>query len=76
MAFIGVDPDRPIVLGGVYNGDPKPPRELPGQAVKTVIQDVAGNLVVLDGTEGKESLSLRSVYRNMWRILGEYSVGD
>jgi hypothetical protein len=32
--------------------------------------------VVLDGTEGKESLSLRSVYRNMWRILGEYSVGD
>jgi len=76
VAFIGGDPDRPMVLGGVYNGNHKPPRELPGQAVKTVIQDVAGNLLALDSTEGKESLSMRSVYQNMWIVLGEYSVGD
>jgi type VI secretion system secreted protein VgrG len=76
VAFIGGDPDRPLVLGGVYNGDHKPPRPLPDQAVKTVIQDVAGNLVALDGESGKESLSMRTPFGNMWSVLGEYSVGD
>lgn len=76
VAFIGGDPDRPLVLGGVYNGDHRPPRPLPDQAVKTVIQDVAGNLIVLDGGLAKESLSLHSPWQNMWTVLGEYSVGD
>jgi len=76
VAFIGGDPDRPLVVSGVYNGDHKPPRPLPDQAVKTVIQDVAGNLIVLDGELAKESLSLRSPWQDMWTVLGEYSVGD
>jgi len=76
VAFIGGDPDRPLVLGGVYNGNHKPPRPLPGQAVKTVIQDAAGNLIALDGELAKESLSLHSPWQNMWTVLGEYSLGD
>ena len=58
------------------HADNKPPRDLPDHAVKTVIQDVAGNLIVLDSEQDKESLSLRSPWNNMWMVLGDYSVGD
>jgi uncharacterized protein involved in type VI secretion and phage assembly len=70
VAFIGGDPDRPLVLGGVYNGDHKPPRELPKDAVKTVIQDVAGNFLVLDGQQGKESITMLTAYKENWWIIG------
>lgn len=70
VAFLDGDPDRPLVLGGVYNGSHKPPRELPGQAVKTVIRDVSGNFVILDAEEGKESISIVTSYKNNWWMIG------
>ncbi|MFM8537061.1 MAG: type VI secretion system Vgr family protein, partial [Planctomycetaceae bacterium] len=76
VAFIGGDPDRPLVLGGVYNGDHKPPRELPKHAVKTVIQDVAGNFAVLDSQAGKESITVRTVNKNNWQMMGDCSEPD
>jgi type VI secretion system secreted protein VgrG len=76
VAFIGGDPERPLVLGGVYNGDHKPPRELPKHAVKTVIQDVAGNFAVLDSQAGKESITVRTVNKNNWQMMGDCSEPD
>jgi type VI secretion system secreted protein VgrG len=76
VAFIGGDPDRPLVLGGVYNADHKPPRELPKHAVKTVIQDVAGNFLVLDGEQGKESITMKTAYKNNWWIIGNSEEPD
>ena len=76
VAFIGGDPDRPLVLGGVYNGDHKPPRELPDNAVKTVIQDVAGNFAVLDSQADKESITVRTVNKNNWQMMGDCSEPD
>jgi type VI secretion system secreted protein VgrG len=76
VAFIGGDPDRPLVLGGVYNGDHKPPRELPKDAVKTVIQDVAGNFLVLDGQQGKESITMFTSYRENWWTIGSSENSD
>jgi type VI secretion system secreted protein VgrG len=76
VAFLDGDPDRPLIVGNVYNADNKPPRDLPEHAVKTVIQDVAGNLIALDSEKDKESLSLRSPWNNMWMVLGDYSVCD
>jgi len=76
VAFLDGDPDRPLIVGNVYNADNKPPRDLPEHAVKTVIQDVAGNLIALDSEKDKESLSLWSPWNKMWMVLGDYSVGD
>lgn len=76
VAFVGGDPDRPLVLGGVYNGEHKPPRELPAHAVKTVIQDVAGNFAVLDSQAGKESITVRTVNKNNWQMMGDCSEPD
>jgi type VI secretion system secreted protein VgrG len=70
VAFIAGDPDRPVVLGGVYNSDHKPPRELPKHAVRTVIHDVSGNFIVLDGEQGKESITILTSYRDNWWMIG------
>jgi len=69
VAFLNGDPDRPIVVGHVYNADNKPPRALPDDSLKTIVQDVAGNFIVLDSKEGAESISLLTVYKkNYWAI--------
>jgi len=70
VAFIAGDPDRPVVLGGVYNSDHKPPRELPKHAVRTVIHDVSGNFIVLDGEQGKESITILTSYGQNWWMIG------
>jgi len=36
--FIGGDPDRPIIVGSVYNADHMPPYELPTEMTKSVIK--------------------------------------
>ncbi|WP_266158034.1 type VI secretion system Vgr family protein [Dyella silvatica] len=36
--FLEGDPDRPIVIGCVYNGDNTPPYELPGEMTKSTIK--------------------------------------
>ncbi|NDC54340.1 MAG: type VI secretion system tip protein VgrG, partial [Planctomycetia bacterium] len=76
VAFVGGDPNRPLVLNSLYNADHKPPRELPKHAVKTVIQDVAGNFAVLDSQAGKESITVRTVNQNNWQMLGDCSEPD
>ena len=36
--FLEGDPDRPIITGRVYNGDNKPPYDLPGEATKSTLK--------------------------------------
>ena len=76
VAFEEGCPERPVVLGGVYNASNKPPRDLPDHAVKTVIQDPAGNFAVLDAQAGKESITVRTAYKNNWRMIGDCSEPD
>lgn len=38
VEFLEGDPDRPIITGRVYNGDQKPPYELPAEATKTTFK--------------------------------------
>lgn len=70
VAFEEGDPDRPLVLGGVYNGNNHPPRDLPDDAVKTVVQDVAGNFFILDAQANTESISLYTPYKHNSQIIG------
>jgi type VI secretion system secreted protein VgrG len=38
VEFLEGDPDRPIVTGRVYNGDAKPPYDLPNEATKSTLK--------------------------------------
>lgn len=38
VEFLEGDPDRPIITGRVYNGESKPPYELPGEKTKSTIK--------------------------------------
>lgn len=67
VQFIEGDPDRPIVVGRVYNGDNKPPYALPdnkktsGNKSKTY-KGSGHNEVSCDDTPGKEKLTLHAQY--------------
>lgn len=60
VGFIEGDPDRPVVVGTVYNGNNKPPATLPANGYKSVIRDFFGNEIVMDSTPGKEHMALYS----------------
>ena len=76
VAFVNGDPDRPIVVGNVYNAVNQPPRKLPDDAYKTIVQDVAGNFVVLDSEKRSESLTIRTAYLNQFTTMGKCSKPD
>src|SRR5690606_29467985 len=69
--FIGGCPDRPLVLGRVYNANNMPPVELPGGATQSGFrsQSVRGdpsmsNRMIFDDMLGAELLHMRA-QRNM-----------
>ena len=69
VAFEDGHPDRPIIVGNVYNADNKPPRTLPDDSLKTIVKDVAGNFIALDSKEGAESVTILTAYKtNFWMI--------
>jgi hypothetical protein len=65
------DPDRPIVVGRVYNGNNMPPFTLPDHKLKSIIRDHFGNEIVMDGTQGKESISIYSPAHHSLMQLGK-----
>lgn len=65
--FLDGDPDRPLVTGSVYNGDKKPPFELPGEKTKSGLRTstVQGgaedfNELSFEDKKGKEFVFLRA----------------
>ena len=69
IAFQDGDPDRPLIVGNVYNADNKPPRTLPDDSLITTIQDVAGNFIALQSEQGAESVSILTPYsKNSWAM--------
>ena len=65
--FIGGCPDRPIVLGRVYNANNMPPVELPGKSTisgfrsQSVFGDMGTtNMMLFDDTLGAELITLKS----------------
>ncbi|MEY4509168.1 MAG: hypothetical protein RLZZ450_1290 [Pseudomonadota bacterium] len=60
VGFMEGDPDRPIVIGRVYNGNNKPPLTLPDAGYKSIIRDKWSNEIAFDGTPGSEQLTMYS----------------
>ncbi|MEO7242694.1 MAG: type VI secretion system tip protein TssI/VgrG [Variovorax sp.] len=65
--FLEGDPDRPIIIGRVYNGESMPPYSLPGNAVvsglKTNTHKGKGyNEMSMNDTAGKELINIHAQY--------------
>jgi len=60
VAFLEGDPDRPLVVGRVHNGNNMPPLILPRDRHKTIIRDHGDNRLIMHGKPGQERLSLVS----------------
>ena len=76
VAFLNGDPDRPIIVGNVYNAANLPPRQLPDDPFKTIVQDVAGNFIVLDSEKGNESLTILTAFEDNFQMMGDCSRPD
>jgi hypothetical protein len=76
VAFLNGDPDRPIIVGNVYNAANLPPRVLPDDPFKTIVQDVAGNFIAFDAEEDSESFTIRTAYNDQFTTMGDCSEPD
>jgi len=79
--FIGGCPDRPIVLGRVYNANNMPPVELPGKATisgfrsQSVFGDMSTtNMMLFDDTLGAELITLKAQMDMVIRSLRDMEV--
>ncbi len=71
------DPDRPIVVGSVYNGTNTVPMDLPEKKVKSGIRTLSStggsgyNMFLFDDTAGSEKVKLRAQKDLMFKALND-----
>ncbi len=71
------DPDRPIVVGSVYNGTNTVPMDLPSKKVKSGIRTLSStggsgyNMFLFDDTAGSEKVKLRAQKDLMFKALND-----
>jgi type VI secretion system secreted protein VgrG len=58
--FLDGDPDRPIVVGCVYNANNMPPWDLPGKKTVSGIKTVTNNELSFDDDRGKEKIFIHA----------------
>ncbi len=58
VAFIHGDMRLPIILGGLYNGQDKPPSYRDSSKDEKMIRTKGGHQIILDDTSGKEKISI------------------
>jgi len=68
VAFLDGDPDRPVIVGCLYNGTNKPPYSLPGNATRSGVRSRSStsgtasnfNEILFEDKKGSEQLSLQA----------------
>lgn len=66
VGFLEGDPDKPIIIGRVYNGQNAPPGDLPKSGMVAGIKSNStpggggNNAIMLDDTKGKEALNINA----------------
>jgi type VI secretion system secreted protein VgrG len=68
VGFEEGDPDRPVVLGSLYNADQTPPYPLPGAGIQMGMQSRSSpggggrNEITMTDTKGKEKVNIHAQY--------------
>jgi type VI secretion system secreted protein VgrG len=60
VEYLDGDPDRPLVVGCVYNADNMPPWVLPGDSLKSGIKTVRDNRLMFDDKDGSELIEVNA----------------
>ena len=74
------DPDRPIVVGSVYNGNNTVPMTLPGKKTKSGILTLSStggggyNMLLFDDTKGAENVKLRTQKDLKYKALNDQEI--
>lgn len=75
IAFEEGDPDRPLIVGCVYNALQMPKFPLPANNLITYISDDGGNIIALDPTSNQQSVIIYSPYKTTSKAIG-YTYGN
>lgn len=68
VSFLDGDPDRPIIIGRVYNGHNMPPNGLPASGMVSGLKSNTtpggggNNGIMMDDTKGKEGMTIHAQY--------------
>ncbi|NDC53243.1 MAG: type VI secretion system tip protein VgrG [Planctomycetia bacterium] len=71
VAFVDGDPDRPTIVGHVYNGQTTLPLDLPREARVGIIKDDGGNYMKIDATDGGQVMAMFSPTEKSSLTLGK-----
>jgi type VI secretion system secreted protein VgrG len=75
VAFEEGDPDRPLIIGSVYNALQMPKLPLPANNLISYISDDGGNIIALDPTQNQQSVIIYSPYKTTSKAIG-YTYGN
>jgi type VI secretion system secreted protein VgrG len=75
VAFEEGDPDRPIIIGSVYNATNMPMLPLPTNNLVTYISDDGGNIITWNPTSNQQSVIIYSPYKTTSKVIG-YTYGN
>lgn len=64
------DPDRPLIIGRVYNAESMPPLGLPANKTKNAIRDHGGNEIIMEGHGGVQQMRMHSPFANTTITMG------